>query len=101
VFLHLFRRSFLFTVLGYLLGLRSKGCGPDGVSAWVYRDFAYFLSPVLTILFNRSLQEGVFASSLKMANVTPIPKSERPLSASQFRPISILPILSKVFEKII
>ena len=68
---------------------------------WVYRDFVHFLSPALTSLFNRGLYERIFASSLKVANVTPVNKCPRPRTAAQYRPISILPVLSKVLEKIV
>ena len=81
--------------------LKNKGSGPDGVPSWVYKNFVFFLSPAITSLFNRSIRDGVFGSTLKFANVTPVPKCSRPQSVSQFRPISVLPVLSKVFEKII
>ena len=56
----------------------------------------------LTILFNKSLSEGQFPTSWKEARVTPIFKGKG--SASQptnYRPISLLPCLSKVFERLV
>jgi len=48
-----------------------------------------------------SINEGVFPDSLKIACITPIPKCRNPQSPSDYRPISVLPTLSKVFEKLI
>ena len=53
----------------------------------------------LSIIINKSLESGVFPESLKKANVIPIFKSGDPQIASNYRPIAILPYLSKIFEK--
>ncbi len=81
--------------------LRSKGTGPDGLPPWIFKKSATFLAQVVTKLFNRSLSSGVFPSCLKVANITPIPKCSNPKSVSDFRPISILPVLSKIFERLV
>lgn len=88
-------------VQNYLQRLPNKSSGPDGIPSWIVRDCAIFLSSTITHIFNRCLQEGLFPSCLKRANITPVPKCERPNAPNQFRPISILPILSKVFEKLV
>ena len=88
-------------VLPYLRNLKRKSCGPDGLPYWVFRDSRHVLAPVITILFNRCLNHCIFPECFKVANVCPIPKTARPNTVNDFRPISMLPILSKVFEKII
>ena len=55
----------------------------------------------LAELFNSCINEGVFPDSLKIACNTPIPKIRNPQSPSDYRPISLLPTLSKVFEKLL
>ena len=51
---------------------------------------------------NHSIEEtGIFPSSLKLGNITPIFKKGDPLNKSNCRPVSILPLLSKVYERII
>ena len=51
---------------------------------------------------NHSIEEtGIFPSSLKLGNITPILKKDDPLDKSNYRPVSILPLLSKVYERII
>ena len=51
---------------------------------------------------NHSIEEtGIFPSSLKLGNITPIFKKDDPLDKSNYRPLSILPLLPKVYERII
>ena len=52
-------------------------------------------------LINGSFSTGVFPDSLKYANITPILKSGSPQEVSNYRPISVLSTLSKIFEKAI
>ena len=44
---------------------------------------------------------GKFSITLKNANVTPVPKKDDPTDKTNFRPVSVLPVLSKVFERVI
>ena len=59
------------------------------------------ITPILTRCFNSSLDEGVFPSELKLADVIPVYKKGSKTDKSNYRPISLLPALSKVFEKLI
>ena len=52
-------------------------------------------------LFNQVLTTGEFRSNLKNADVTPVFKKNNPLNKENYRPVSVLPIISKVFEKLI
>ena len=52
-------------------------------------------------MINLSINTGVFPDSLKVAQVTPIHKKNDPLNKSNYRPVSVLPIFSKVYEKVI
>ena len=79
-----------------------KTCiGSDGIPPWIFRQCASIFAPAVTHLFNWSLLACRFPQCFKAADVSPIPKSQKPVSVSDFRPISLLPALSKVFEKII
>jgi len=55
----------------------------------------------LAELFNRCINEGVFPDSLQITCITPIPKIRNSQSPFDNRPISVLPTLSKVFEKLL
>lgn len=52
----------------------------------------------LLILFNKSLQEGIFPDIWKISKVTPIFKSGDPIAITNYRPISGLPLIGKVLE---
>ena len=55
----------------------------------------------VTLLLNQCLTNGIFPDKLKIANVVPIHKSDDETMLNNYCPISILPTLSKVFEKVI
>ena len=58
-----------------------------------------YICESLTYLYNRCIQENVFPCIFKEAKVIPIPKSKDLTNMDNFRPISILPVLSKPLEK--
>ena len=55
-------------------------------------------SPIIQII-NTSIDKEIFLDSWKLARVCPIPKIDNPVTVRNFRPISILSVLSKVYEK--
>ena len=59
------------------------------------------LAPVLCDIFNWSLASGTFPQSWKIARVSPIYKDGNIEDRSNYRPISVLPVISRLFEKII
>ena len=62
---------------------------------------AVVLAPRLAVVFRRLLRLGSFPLCWRVANVTPIPKGSPSSSASNYRTISLTPILSKVFERLV
>ena len=59
------------------------------------------VSEWLSKLFNKCMTAGEFPDSCKIAHITPIPKVHSSSSSSEYRPISVLPVMSKLFEKIL
>jgi hypothetical protein len=78
-----------------------KASGPDDINNRVLRELANELSVPLTSLFNKSLNEGYFPSAWKEANVCAIFKKGDPSQANNYRPISLLSNIEKVFERLV
>ena len=78
----------------------SKGVGLDGFSTPVVKQIITDISAPLTTIFNKSLEHGIFPDKLKLAKVTPVFKSDNRLMISNYRPISVLPVFSKILEKL-
>jgi hypothetical protein len=72
----------------------------NGMSTWLLKQCQIGLAGPLTEIINLSFKSGIFPNSLKAAKVIPIFKKGDTLQPSNYRPISILPVLSKVFEKL-
>ena len=79
----------------------TKSKGPDGISLEVLKLCLPALSKVFVSLFNKSIILKKFPSAWKHSHIIPVNKIPNPLSLSNYRPISLLSILSKIFEKII
>lgn len=76
-----------------------KSCGPDEVSLKVLKSVRDVISEPLAILVNKSIECGKFPSILKLAIIVPIYKKGDSKQIENYRPISILSVFSKVFEK--
>ena len=66
-----------------------------------YIDIAADILPFITSLVNSSLSSGCFPSSFKKAYITPLPKKPTldPSNIQNYRPVSLLPFLSKTIER--
>ena len=80
----------------------NKATGPDGLSNKILKEAAPALAEPLCKLFNMCLTAGQFPDVWKEAHVIPLHKQLEKTNCSNYRPIiSLLPCISKVFEKII
>ena len=76
----------------------TKSTGPDEITGHMIQNTAYSITPAVTAIFNQSICEGKFLTEWKKSRITPVPKSYDRSLVENFRPISILCILSKEIE---
>ena len=87
-------------VLNILGSLKKGSSGPDCVPFWIFRDFRHLLAPSILRICQLSLDSCSVPQCFKEAIVSPIPKCSQP-TIHDFRPISLLPVMSKVLEKLV
>ena len=78
-----------------------KVSGPENVPNKFYKLLAPIISPYLSNLFNACYESGYFAAILKCAKIIPLHKSGSRYTTNNYRPISLLSTISKVFEKLL
>ena len=71
------------------------------ISIYILKKCSSYISHKLSQFFNNFMEPGVFPEVLKTGNITPIYKKDDPQQFGNYRPVSVLPIFSKIFEKII
>ena len=87
-------------VFTYLVNIDcSKASGPDGISGLMLSHTATAITPLITTLFNISISSGIFPECWKTSNVSPVPKGGASHNPANNHLISLLPIISKVFER--
>ena len=78
----------------------NKPSGISFINSKVLKDAFSFIVPQLQYLFQSSFDKGIFPESWAKAKITPLPKPGDASQVSNLRPISILPIIGKMQEKI-
>jgi len=78
-----------------------KATGADGISPKLLKLSKDTISTSITSLINKSFENSVFPDKLKIAQVTPLHKKNSTLEKGNYRPVSILPTISKIFERAI
>ena len=85
-------------IINNLPNKNSYGC--DGISSKLLKLIEPDIVKPLTLLINQVLNTGQFPDKLKVAKVIPIFKKNDPTLFTNYRPISLLPVISKVLERI-
>jgi len=76
-----------------------KATGHDGISAKLLKYSKPSVIKPITAMVNLSFESSIFPDSLKIAQVAPVHKKNSTLDKGNYRPVSILPIMSKIFER--
>ena len=76
----------------------SNSVGWDNIATNIRKTDVKTLAQILSNLINKSLAQGLLPQSLKKAKLLPIFKSKDKPNIANYRPISILPVISKVYD---
>ena len=85
-----------------MINLYVKKSSDNGsIPATILKQCVDVYLPLLTKAINHAISENTFPEQWKRSKVTPLYKKEDPLKKENYRPVSLLPHVSKVFERII
>jgi len=91
-----FHKNEVFKALSRLSNKKSHGM--DCLSGFFIKKFASILVEPLTVLFNRVIKDNEIPPTWKIAKISPVHKKGSLFDVANFRPVSNLPAISKVFE---
>ena len=79
----------------------NKATGPDGITNKVIRTCSRQTAPVLTTIFQRTLDEGAVPDTWKMSVISPIPKTKSVTCLNDYQPISLTSNIMKCLERVV
>ena len=79
----------------------NKKTSLNNIPIFILKKISFIISPLLSDIFNHSINSGVFPEKLKIGRVTPLHKEGDLADASNYRPITTLSVFSKLFEKLV
>ena len=79
----------------------TKTCGIDNIDSYIIKLSEDELLPAITHIVNLSIKLKCFPTFYKCAKVVPLHKKEDKLNPKNYRPVALLPIISKIIEKAI
>ena len=78
----------------------NKGTTHNNIPSKILRQSAEVTANTLQLLFNNAISSSEFRENLRLTDVTPIFKEKDPLDKTNYRPVSVLPLVSKIFERL-
>ena len=79
----------------------SKAIQESDIPVKIIKANENFFAEAICFYFTKSLENGKFPNCLKLANITPVFKKDSRTSKNNYRPVSILPVFSKIFERLL
>ena len=77
--------------------LKKTATGPDMIPYWIWKNHAEIFAPIIYKIWNLSLKSSTWPSLWKRAHVTPLPKVDVPKDKSEYRGISVTPVIARAF----
>ena len=97
-----FRPTSVCEILNVVSSLKpSKSSGSDGIAPRIIKECIHSIVEPLCDIFNKSLSQGVVPSKMKLAKVIPVYEKNDNKCIENYRPIGLLPIFSKILEKLV
>jgi hypothetical protein len=97
-----FQRTNSNSITKIIRGMKPKSSsGPDQLSVKLLKAIESCISGPISLLVNQSLSTGIFPQKFKIAKVVPLLKKPNCFVIDNFRPVSLLPVISKIVEKIV
>ena len=89
-------------LIGHILSnlKNSKSSGVDNIDTYILKLIKPYVIPAVTHIINLSIQTSTFPKKWKYSKVIPLYKKDDPLNAKNYRPVALVPILSKVLERV-
>lgn len=87
------------TTFKIINSITTKAYGVDNISIDMIKLCSPYIIPIITHLVNFCFSNAVFPNIWKQSRITPLPKKNQPTEYKDLRPISILPVMSKIIEK--
>ena len=87
-------------ILNIINSLKNKNGGVDKINSKTLKILSYHISNVLSSIFNKCIEKGIWPDALKAAEVVPIFKSGRKTETVNYRPISIISNLAKFLKSL-
>ena len=78
-----------------------RSSGHNGISNIVLKSIKNEMAKPLTLIINQMLKTGIFPNAFKKSKITPLFKKGDSSLVANYRPISLLPTMSKIFERMI
>ena len=88
-------------VTSIIRNLKNKKGSLEEIPVTILKKITDLVSPILSMLFNQSVSSSSFPDVLKTAKIVPIYKAGPKTDKNNYRPIALLPTISKIFEKLI
>lgn len=96
-----FRHTDAVDVAKKMFEIETNAAGSDNIPISFVKMLCPFVFPILVNLYNATIDARTFPTVWKKAIVTPLPKTSNATEPKDFRPISVLPAISKVLEKVL
>ena len=77
-----------------------KSTGHDGISTELLKTLCDIISPTISVIINKCFESGIYPEEMKLSKAKPLYKKGDPTLLNNYRPISLLPSISKVFERV-